>query len=216
MKIVAISDLHRKRPIIGYCDILIFAGDEDANSLANTKKFASWLEKQDAKYKIVVWGNHDWYPYNHSNMAKEVLKEYNIIYLENSGIEIEGIKFWGSPITPTFCEWAFMEDRGSRIRKYWDMIPENIDVLITHGPPYGILDYTVYDKIHVGCADLMQAVERVKPKFHIFGHIHEGYGDDKRFWYKDMKDTGHKTVFLNVAQVNEEYEHINKPVQFDI
>jgi len=89
---------------------------------------------------------------------------------------IEGVKFYGSPWQPRFFDWAFNLDRGEEIKKKWDLIPMDTDVLITHGPPYGILDLT-HEGEKVGCEELMKAVLRVQPKIHIFGHIHEAYGE---------------------------------------
>jgi len=96
-------------------------------------------------------------------------------YLENSGVEIDGVKFWGSPWQPEFFNWAFNLPRGRRLAEIWALIPDDTEVLITHTPPYGILD-RVDSGEHVGCEDLRRALQRVKPKVHVFGHIHEDRG----------------------------------------
>ena len=77
----------------------------------------------------------------------------NVHYLCDSGLEFEGLKIWGSPYTPTFGKWNFMRNRGDEIKKHWDLIPSDVDILVTHGPPYGIFDETI-DGIHAGCEDL--------------------------------------------------------------
>ncbi|MFN8395634.1 MAG: metallophosphoesterase [Bacteroidia bacterium] len=99
----------------------------------------------------------------------------NVIYLNDSGVEIEGVKIWGSPIQPWFFDWAFNRQRGADIAKHWALIPEDTDILVTHGPPYGILDRTDDGKL-VGCEELIKVVERIRPKIHVFGHIHEAHG----------------------------------------
>jgi Icc-related predicted phosphoesterase len=139
--------------------------------------------------------------------SKEIQKliPENIIYLKNSAAEIDGIKIWGSPYTPWFFNWAFNERRGALISKHWQLIPENTDVLITHGPVFGILD-TVINEQHVGCKDLLQKIIELKPKVHICGHIHESYGS--------VKKSG--TRFINASLLNEAYELVNKPVVFEL
>jgi len=95
--------------------------------------------------------------------------------LNDSPFEYEGLKFWGSPISPTFFDWSFNRDRGPKIKRHWDMIPNDTDILITHGPPAGILDRN-RKNVNCGCDDLLEALARVNPKLHVFGHIHESYG----------------------------------------
>lgn len=128
-----------------------------------------------------------------------------IIYLNDSGTTIDGIKVWGSPVTPWFFSWAFNKRRGEGIRKHWNLIPTDTDLLITHGPPYGILD-AVINQRRTGCKDLLQKVQEVKPKVHVFGHIHESYGVQKTMG----------TQFINCCLLNESYELVNKPVTFEI
>lgn len=121
-----------------------------------------------------------------------------------------GLKFWGSPIQPWFHDWAFNRWRGSltegSIKKHWDMIPDDTDVLITHGPPKGFGDRPFGREKPVGCDDLLAAVLRIKPKLHVFGHIHGGYGFD----------VFNGTIFLNASSVDEAYKPVNSPVVFDI
>ena len=128
-----------------------------------------------------------------------------IIYLNDSGIEIDGITFWGSPITPWFFNWAFNRHRGEAIKKHWDLIPHNIDVLITHGPAHTILDKTTKGAC-AGCEGLLQKVQEIKPKVHICGHIHEAYGKTEKYG----------TVFINASILNEKYELRNHAASIDI
>jgi Icc-related predicted phosphoesterase len=109
----------------------------------------------------------------HPGAAKELLT--NATYLENSGTELLGLKFWGSPVQPEFNNWAFNVARGAAIRRYWQMIPESTDVLVTHGPPFGVLDKSLPSTPHLGCEELAKAIEQIRPQLNIFGHIHGGH-----------------------------------------
>jgi Icc-related predicted phosphoesterase len=170
---------------------------------------SKWLQSLPHSHKIVIAGNHDWLFERQKKQAIELLKaDYpNIVYLEDSGIEIMGLKFYGSPWQPWFYSWAFNVTRG-QLHKYWDLIPSGLDILVTHGPPMGILDQAAahLGSEHVGCAELITAVERTKPKIHVFGHIHGGYGKRQ---YGD-------TAFYNAAAVDEAYRPVNKPWILDI
>ena len=210
MKCCCISDTHcnYKQLVIPDGDVLIHAGDIDAYQYSSElKDFNKWLGRLPHKYKIVIAGNHDGYI---SITNRDKVRKYldNAIYLENSGCEIDGINFWGSPITPAFLSWFFMATRGEEIQnKYWSKISRNTDVLITHGPPYGIRDKVLFPKEEsVGCSDLLWTVKQLKPKIHIFGHIHSGYGITK------TKDT----VFINASVMDEEYDIVNEPIEVTI
>ena len=205
-KIVCISDTHGQHRSLNLPegDILIHAGDiSRVGKLNEIIEFNSWLGTLNYKHKIIIAGNHDFIFENEYNLAKSLIT--NAIYLEDSGVEIEGIKFWGSPVSPRFYDWAFNRDRGEDIKKHWDKIPKNIDVLITHGPPYGVLDKTVSGE-NVGCEDLLSKIQEIKPKFSIFGHIHEGYGI--------FKDKG--ITFINACSLNERYKIKHDPIVFEI
>ena len=182
MKIICISDTHGQHEnlIVPNGDMLIHAGDiTSTGDKEDLVKFNNWLGNLPHKYKIVIAGNHDFYCESHPEETKEILS--NAIYLNGSGVSIEGFNIWGSPISPTFHHWAFMKNRGEEIRRYWQIIPENTDILITHCPPFGILDKTDSGKKE-GCEDLLAIVqEKIKPRLHIFGHIHEAYGQVQIF-----------------------------------
>jgi len=179
MKIVCISDVHTyvDRLEIEECDMLLCAGDISyRGKLDEVKAFLDWFEIQPAKHKVFIAGNHDFLFENDPEVARALLKSYpDVIYLENSSVEIEGIKIWGSPWTPWFHSWAF-NAYPEKIRSVWSQIPDDTDILITHGPPKGVFDLTEYEGENVGCPWLLKNVERIKPKLHVFGHIHEGYG----------------------------------------
>jgi Icc-related predicted phosphoesterase len=181
MRIICISDTHNLHNQISIPDgdILIHAGD--ITSIGEKEiiiNFNNWLGRLPHKHKIVIAGNHDFCFENEPVQTEKLLT--NAIYLNNNGVEIEGLKIWGSPISPISkkfgSDWAFNITRGKEINKYWNLIPKNTDILITHCPPFGILDNNdLGDK--EGCKDLLELVQQViKPKMHIFGHIHEAYG----------------------------------------
>lgn len=208
MKLILISDTHWWYPekVIPDGDVLVHAGDISSRGrLEEITRFNLWFSRLPHKHKILIAGNHDWgFEYN-TSLACSCLDK-NITYLQDSGVEIEGVKFWGSPWTPEFCNWAFNLPRsGERLEYYWNRIPNNTDVLITHGPPHGILDL-VERGGHVGCELLRKRVMEVKPKLHVFGHIHCGYGET------DL-DGVH---FVNASMCTEEYKATNPPVVFDL
>lgn len=163
--------------------------------------FLDWFANQKFRHKVFIAGNHDFFLERaHTNVIEQMIPK-DVIYLNDSGVELDGVKFWGSPITPWFNNWAFNRERGMEIKQYWDLILEDTDVLITHGPPFGILDETVYGD-RTGCEELLLRVNQVKPKYHIFGHIHEDYG---RF-------TKGETTFINASVWDDRYELKNEPV----
>lgn len=218
MRIVAISDTHNQqhglRMPAGDC--LIVAGDLTGSGNLNALNiFANWLKEQDYRYKIVIAGNHDFCFENElAAVARQMIKDAGGIYLENSGCELEGIKFWGSPYTPRFFDWAFNVDRGSSIRRHWDLIPADTNVLITHGPPYGILDAVHNHRTHgerVGCHDLLARLEGdLNLDAHFFGHIHCAHGSEER-----TNARGKTTRFMNCAVLSEAYKVTNGPTVWD-
>lgn len=133
-----------------------------------------------------------------------------IHYLENSGLSIDGINFWGSPVTPNFYEsyWAFNRSRGEKIKRYWDLIPKNTNVLITHGPAKGIGDYIKDQKVNVGCEELEIKVRYELPelKLHVFGHIHDSY----------MKKTIDGVTYVNASICTEQYVPKNAPIVVEL
>lgn len=162
MKIVAISDTHGKHKKLSLppADCIIHAGDVTAGgSTDQALEFINWFQGLDYQYKIFIAGNHDRFFERTADIDPG-----SAYYLNDSGVEIEGIKFWGSPIQPVFNNWAFNKKRGQEIKKHWDLIPDDTDVLITHGPPYGYLDIGPAGN-HLGCEELLKRVMHVSPGF---------------------------------------------------
>jgi len=201
-----ISDTHRRHEevTIPDGDMLIFAGDGDFRTKSSLEPFLEWFSGHPHKHKVMIAGNHDFF--FEQEMAAILTYDYDIIYLEGFGVEIEGLKIWGSPITPTFGNWAFMKERGNEIAKEWAKIPENTDIIITHGPPMHIMDKVFYNNESVGCWDLAQKIKEIKPKLHIFGHIHSQEGV--------LEKDG--TIYVNASVVDEEYQCIYEPKVVDL
>ncbi len=190
MKLVVLSDTHGRHKTIDIPDgdVLIHAGDFSVwfGTLEELAEFNDFLAQLPHVHKIVVAGNHD-FPFERENAeARAILTHAH--YLQDEALEIEGVKFYGSPWQPEFLNLAFNLPRGEPLRRKWDMIPSDTDVLITHGPPHGIGDRT-FDGLHVGCEELLARVQEIKPRVHVFGHIHEGRG---------RIDIG-ETTFVNAA-----------------
>ena len=214
LKIIALSDTHtfHRKVTVPDGDVLVYAGDLMGSGYRHdeVKDFAKWWNNLPHANKILVAGNHD--RMFQGNLDYCLDKFSGTTYLQDSEVVIDGVKFYGSPWQPEFYNWAFNVPRGTEIKKYWDKIPDDVDCLITHGPPYGILDQIISDNHiwrsdilvhpteHLGCEELdKQVAERIKPKVHIFGHIHGGYG-----YYKNKV-----TRFYNVSICDERYFPVN-------
>lgn len=197
MEIDCIGCLHGDYPQLEGGDLLIVTGDLTArDALIEHVLVTDWMHEQ--KYKMVVFiaGNHD-------GRVGDIPRTCDHVhYLCDSGAEFGGLKIWGSPWTPEFCNWHFMKKRGSEMKAVWDRIPTDIDILVTHGPPYQILD-KAEDGSEVGCMDLRNWLKDNNPKLHAFSHIHGAYGEVKT-------DTTH---FVNCSYVNERYKPVNKPIR---
>lgn len=209
MRIVVISDTHGDHADLEVppADILVHSGDVASHGdEQEIVSFLQWFERCEAKHKIFVAGNHDRFIEAEPDKFRRLLPE-SVSYLQDSGITIEGIRFWGSPMTPSFYDWAFMADLGPQLRAHWELIPADTDILVTHGPPHGILDGVNYQgRIEqAGCPDLRKTVETIKPAFHLFGHIHEGYG---RAQHAGVE-------FVNASCMNEHYRLTNSASVID-
>jgi len=207
MKLVVVSDSHgdHERLDIPDGDVFIHCGDFSMQGrIADLLNFNSWLGKLPHKHKIVVAGNHDFICEKNYHLAKGSFTNAN--YLENEEMVIDGVTFWGSPYAPEFHNWAFMKERGDDIARIWKKIPSYVNVLITHGPPMGILDVNTRHE-HCGCWDLDHKIRKIKPKVHVFGHIHEAYGS-----YKHKDGVRH----FNCCVVNEYYDVVNKPTEIEL
>ncbi|MDF1666009.1 MAG: metallophosphatase domain-containing protein [Planctomycetota bacterium] len=196
MQIVATSDTHSRHEqlTVPDGDVFVHAGDSmKFGSLDELDNFNRWLGTLPHAHKIVIAGNHDWCFQTMPEDAQARLT--NATYLQDESVTIDGVHFYGSPWQPWFLDWAFNLQRGPEIKEKWDLIPAACDVLITHGPPHGILDETVRGE-SVGCEELLLALERVQPKLHIFGHIHEAAG---------LQEIG-ATTFANASFLDVRYK----------
>lgn len=212
-KIVFLSDTHNRHEKIRVPDgdILIHSGDAtNLGTIAEIEDFNAWFAALPHRHKIFVAGNHDWLFETEPLSARRLL-DASIIYLQDSAVEIEGLKIYGSPWQPRFFNWAFNLMRGAEMAEKWALIPPDIDILITHGPPFGILDEVPrpYWTENTGCEELRKKVEKIaafgRLKIHVFGHIHCGYGTSENFGVK----------FINAANCDEAYNPTQEPIIFD-
>lgn len=225
MKIDCISDLHGYEPNLTGGDLLLLCGDyTKANTLPQWAQFFRWLKYQDYRKKILIAGNHDGFfqtaysdveepPDEDKDLLEDAELEAEFEYLCDSGTEFEGLKIWGSPwsvwlhgIHPK-CK-SFM-DSESKLQKKFEAIPADIDILMTHTPPYLVLD-TNQDKKACGSIQLRHQLDtRIFPRFHFFGHIHENHGQSVIF-KKPGNVTERNTLCCNVSVVDENYKFIDQ------
>jgi len=202
MRIVSISDTHLKHKKVDMPpgDVLVLAGDwleDDEERLSGVNR---WLGNQPYKHKVVIAGNHDFPLERQPELAKQLT---NCNYLIDQSVTVDGVKFYGSPWQPWFYDWAFNLDKAG-LKRVWAKIPIDTDVLVTHGPPKAILDMTSRGA-YAGCDELVTRLKDVRPKVHIFGHIHEGYG------YLEQNGT----LYVNASTCDLHYRPINKPIVID-
>ncbi|HVF97277.1 MAG TPA: metallophosphatase domain-containing protein [Flavisolibacter sp.] len=208
MRFIAISDTHcRHRSLkLPKGEVLLHAGDISyRGDQREIYDFLDWFSTLPFKHKIFIAGNHDFLFEKEKAAKVNKLIPAGVHYLKDEAIIIDGIKIWGSPFTPQFYRWAFNKKRGNPLAEHWKSIPSDTDILLTHGPVYGVLDVVINEQ-HAGDKDLLEKVLEVKPKVHVCGHIHESYGVLKR----------HGVKFINACMLNESYELVNKPVAFDL
>lgn len=198
-------------------DMVLFTGDgsnyrDQFRNEPEMRDFLNWFAALPIKYKVMIAGNHDSAVYHKLIKSKEI-EARGIIYLEDSGVEIEGVKIWGSPWSPTYGGWWYMKDR-SKLNKNWMMIPEDVDILMTHTPPKGILDVSHKRDGSLelcGCSALMKRVRWIMPKYHLFGHIHDGNGIINA---GTRQLSGIRTVFSNGSVVTDnKFGHITSTGQ---
>lgn len=207
-KICIISDTHgqHEKLKLPKADWIIHAGDMSSmGSFDQVNDFVSWFSKTDFSKRIMIAGNHDYLFEKNPDIAKSLIPE-NVIYLESSFVDIDGIKIYGEPRQPWFYNWAFNVNRGEPIKKYWDAVPNDTKILITHGPPKGILDRTMEGK-HVGCEELILRLPELKElKLVCCGHIHEGRGS---YQFADGQ------LIINASVLNRSYRLVNNPYVID-
>lgn len=212
MKIVFISDTHglhgQMSNAIPDGDVLVHCGDvSNVGRHDQILDFITWFCSHPHRHKIFIAGNHDFGLEVKHAIVENALAELpeNVHYLEDSGVEIEGVKFWGMPWTPRFYNWAFMTWTREEAAEKAAMIPEDTEVLISHGPPFGILDTVDRGGYQVGCYQLAERIQELPNlKVHAFGHIHEEYGS--------AITSGIDAVYINASTCNLQYNPANPPI----
>ncbi len=215
MRLTFISDTHglheRCNSDLPVGDVLIHAGDFMNSGIYSVEavRFLDWFNSIEGyNTKVLIAGNHDRMFEDRPELAQELILSYpDIKYLQDDRLEVmigkESIVIYGSPWQPEFCNWAFNLPRnGEELEKKWKKIPSDVDILITHGPPYGHLDIPGGKNIRVGCEILREVTDSIKPKIHVFGHIHGSAG---------IKSTD-DTHYINASILNEEYQYSNPPI----
>lgn len=182
MRILHISDTHTYHDLIKIpsgLDMIIHSGDcsnprDPYNNESEVRDFIDWYKEIPVKHKIYVAGNHDT-SIEKGLVTKDDFKNAGIIYLENESIVIDGIKIFGSPHTPNFGNWAFMKER-NKLERFWRLaIDEDVNIVVTHGPPKGILDKSYDRENNLECCgdkSLLNRILEVQPTYSLFGHIH--------------------------------------------
>jgi Icc-related predicted phosphoesterase len=215
MKITFISDTHNKHKQVTNSlpggDLLIHAGDISSMGYKHEiQEFCKWFNSlENYTVKAFIAGNHDFGFQTEPKMTKEVVGSYkDIVYLQDSflgyGVDTENyVKIYGSPWQPEFNGWAFnLPKDGWELEQAWDEIPDDVDILVTHGPAFGYLDTIMGQYDNLGCELLTKRIKTIKPKIHVCGHIHSGYG------YVFDGDTH----FINASVLDEQYQYTQKPL----
>ncbi len=210
---VCMGDSHGKHEgiVVPDGDILLHSGDYSMMGYEHeVRSFLIWYESQPHAAKVLTNGNHEVAVEANHALFLAMLKEYapSVIYLNDSGAKIMGLNVWGSPVTPRFgYGWSWNRDRGPDIRRHWNMIPSDTNVLVTHGPPHGLVDRLERGE-HVGCEELRDTIDNRLDDLILstHGHLHSAYGIDH---------IGQKT-FVNAALVNERYQLTNAPIVVEI
>jgi len=214
-RFVLVSDTHNQHSSVQLPDgdVLIHSGDFSFNgNMKEYKNFFFWLEGQEKRYKHVIWvaGNHDGNRFVEERgeaWLEETFVEVPGIYLQDTSVVVAGYRVYGSPWTPQFGNWSFMESRDA-IKQKWDAIPEDTEILVTHGPPFEIGDRNS-SQDPCGCGWLKQRVKELPDlKMHVFGHIHESAGEHSLF--------GSDIKFVNASICTSAYKPTNKPIVIDL
>jgi Icc-related predicted phosphoesterase len=207
-RLVLMSDTHDRHGQfdVPEGDILLHAGDFTFNGQqAELERFNSWLGTLNFQHKVIIPGNHDLTFETDWKWATHHVPEADAI-LNGELYEVDGLKIWGEPRQPWFWDWAFNVPRGPEMKKVWEKVPTDIDVLLTHGPPLGAGDLTLLRNnlpgSHVGCEAQREWIIEHQPKLVVCGHIHPGYG---------LHMIGN-TLVVNASVCNEQYRPVNKPV----
>jgi hypothetical protein len=210
-------------------DLVVHAGDVSVRGTApEIERFVQTYGKLPHATKVFIAGNHDWLFERNPEYAEALVLQAGgtfvkpgqvagdltgLVYLQDSGCRVNGLLVWGSPWTPRFFDWAFQTDAGSRTRALWSRIPADVDILVTHGPAFGVMDQapafgvTGAPDRRVGCQDLAEELAgRTRlPRLHVFGHIHGQYGVQSG-----------PMVSVNAALLNDRYNVTRAPVVVDL
>jgi Icc-related predicted phosphoesterase len=214
-RLVLISDTHQRHKgiVLPEGDILVHSGDITMmGDLTELHGAAHWMAEQPFEYIIAIAGNHDWCFQNDNRYeARKIMVGEGLTYLEDSSVEYKGLKFWGSPDTREFNNWAFNRN-SDELKKKWNTIPDDTNVVVTHGPPFGIGD-RVRAGDYVGCKHLLKTLrDRLKDvKLHTCGHIHEGYGQRR-----GVGASGQTVTLVNASICNLQYKPDNAPIVVDL
>ncbi len=169
-----VADTHQKHRQLELpvADVLVHCGDicsfrqEDMTTL---KDVDSWFGEYPCEAVICIGGNHDY------ELEDGGFEFTNAVLLQDQLIEVAGLAIYGSPWCPDLPGFAFSAGESELLGK-WKQIPAGIDVLITHTPPHGVLDLPTSQQRHLGCHYLRRELERICPRYHLFGHVHASYG----------------------------------------
>lgn len=214
MKIQVISDthtFHKKMSVDPTADMILHMGDEtnhprNSSNYWEFVKFIEWFGRLPIEHKLLVPGNHSAFISTNIPLARDIAAEAGVEILINQLVSIDGVSIYGSPYTPPFGSWYFMaeEERLERMYSYID----KCDILATHGPPEGVLDMAP-DGRQCGSVSLKKFVNRVKPSYHVFGHIHDHYELDELKIQNSTKLITDDTTFVNASFVDNHYKHFN-------
>jgi Icc-related predicted phosphoesterase len=207
MRIVIVSDTHTGHEELGVveADVLIHCGDGCNGFRRDPKdvdRLDAWFGRQRAEVVLAVGGNHDFELERRSRASLPVFS--NAVYLEDREYQFQGCRFYGAPWTPELSGWAFFQDRKG-MRQKWASVPAAVDVLITHTPPYGILDRNRHG-VSLGCRDLLNRLPAIRPRLHVFGHNHASAGTVR---------IG-STLHVNASMVNSQYVIAHKPIEIEL
>jgi len=213
MRLTLISDTHsdqkhlNKKLAVGG-DLIIHSGDVSRKGAEyEIREFCKWFDDLNYTHKIFIAGNHDFLFQTNPALALDIVNQHDsITYLQDSNIVINDLNIFGSPWSPIYKVKAFNLNRGNDLLEKWQNIPDNTDILITHGPPFGVGDYSTLNDKNAGCSDLYsEVIDRIKPKIHVFGHIHSGYSCNQ------INDI----LFINASSMDNCFEISHPPIHLE-
>jgi predicted phosphodiesterase len=207
MRIVDVGDTHGKHDELGILegDVLIHCGDfcdGFRKSPSDVDGIDAWFARQQFECILCIGGNHDFAAAERLRLGLPVFR--NAVWLQDTSHVYRGVTFYGAPWLPHLQGWAFYMTPGE-LQEKWSMIPDGTDVLITHTPPFGILDRPRSGNVSCGCPDLLKQLEVVRPRYHVFGHIHASAGIYE----------GEHTTFVNAASVDSSFDIARVPVTLE-